>query len=517
MSLLFRIIYAAHANGTHHKLALDALKFLSIENKRGWERLFLKYAARYVEGSKEPDKGFKDFKNHVLHVRENYWGGAEDKCREWYDDFVASLIAEKWEDAIYSAGVLSHYYTDPIMPFHTGQTEAESYIHRAVEWTVNKTYNDLARQGEQDFKMLMVLKPEDSIDFAAQMVRQGAEVSNRYYSHLIAHYDFDRGVVNPREGYNELGNKVLAELLRYAMRGFAVMLEEGIRASGKNPPPVNLTVETVLSGLQIPVRWVTRKMEDAEDRKLVQAMYDELQATGKVVENLPADDRMIRQLHREEVLGLPDELPEEDELEPQDDEVVELVEDDEPEDDFPLHEEREEKVDRRRFDRHERHDEGGDGSLPSKRPNSGPNYFLMTSDDVVDAPSIGPKTAARLQVLGINTVTDLLETDAEAVAAGLNVGYVTGQTVRDWQDQARLQCEIPRLRGHDAQFLVGCGYRKVEQVVAGNPETMLVDLQAFLMTSEGERLLRVGNEPDLNEVKGWIENAKARGEIAATG
>ena len=25
MSLLYRVIYATHANGTHHKLALDAL------------------------------------------------------------------------------------------------------------------------------------------------------------------------------------------------------------------------------------------------------------------------------------------------------------------------------------------------------------------------------------------------------------------------------------------------------------------------------------------------------------
>jgi len=133
MSLLFRIVYAAHASGTHHKLALDAVKKLSVEDSDKWAKLFLKYSERYLVGSKDPDKLFKDFRNHVLHVQDNFWGGAPDKCREWYDDLVSCLVAERWEDAVYSAGVLSHYYTDPIMPFHKAQSEAESAIHRAGE------------------------------------------------------------------------------------------------------------------------------------------------------------------------------------------------------------------------------------------------------------------------------------------------------------------------------------------------------------------------------------------------
>ena len=43
------------------------------------------------------------------------------------------------------AGVLSHYYTDPIQPFHTAQTEAENAIHRACEWSINRSYDDLAQ------------------------------------------------------------------------------------------------------------------------------------------------------------------------------------------------------------------------------------------------------------------------------------------------------------------------------------------------------------------------------------
>ena len=112
MSLLFRIIYAAHANGTHHKLALDALNAMQGPNADAWRKVFLKHAGKFLEGSKAPDTTFKDFKNHVLHVGENYWGGAPEKVTEWYQTTVAALKAGQWEDAAYAAGVLSHYYTD---------------------------------------------------------------------------------------------------------------------------------------------------------------------------------------------------------------------------------------------------------------------------------------------------------------------------------------------------------------------------------------------------------------------
>ena len=80
MNLLFRVIYAAHASGTHHKLALDALRHLECGDAALWRAVFLQHAETYLEGSKAPDKIFKDFKNHVLHVRDGYWGGAPEKA-----------------------------------------------------------------------------------------------------------------------------------------------------------------------------------------------------------------------------------------------------------------------------------------------------------------------------------------------------------------------------------------------------------------------------------------------------
>jgi hypothetical protein len=45
-----------------------------------WRNLLLHYHAEYLGGAKAPDEVFKDFKNHVLHVREKEWGGAIEAC-----------------------------------------------------------------------------------------------------------------------------------------------------------------------------------------------------------------------------------------------------------------------------------------------------------------------------------------------------------------------------------------------------------------------------------------------------
>ena len=149
MHLLFHIVYAAHADGTHHKLALDALRHLRCTDADYWQRLFLMHAKLYLEGAKAPDEEFKDFQNHVLHTRDGFWGGAPEKVGSWYHHVVEALALEDWPTAVYCAGVLSHYFMDPLQPFHTAQSEAENNIHRAVEWSISKSYDQLAALGER--------------------------------------------------------------------------------------------------------------------------------------------------------------------------------------------------------------------------------------------------------------------------------------------------------------------------------------------------------------------------------
>lgn len=131
-------------------------------------------------------------------------------------------------------------------------------------------------------------------------------------------------------------------------------------------------------------------------------------------------------------------------------------------------------------------------------------FYLELSSPVVDAPSIGPRMASKLEALGIHTVDQLLAANADSLADKLNHRRVDGDTIRAWQEQARLVCRIPNLRGHDAQMLVACDMTSPEALATMDPGTVLAQVAQFAESKEGQRVLRGSKEPDLEEVTDWI-------------
>src|SRR5262245_20563891 len=190
MSLLYAVVFASRCRSNHHRLAVDALRHLRSPAAEQWRTLFLHNHKEYLEGAKAPDEEFKDFKNHVLHVRDNNWGGAVEACEEWYRRTVRALQAKDWKQAAWSAGVMSHYYVDPIQPFHTHQTEEEGVIHRAVEWSFSKSYKTFQRILEGERGGYPDIAVPNGDDWLAQMVREGARASNPHYEAVIEHYNF---------------------------------------------------------------------------------------------------------------------------------------------------------------------------------------------------------------------------------------------------------------------------------------------------------------------------------------
>ena len=144
-----------------------------------------------------------------------------------------------------------------------------------------------------------------------------------------------------------------------------------------------------------------------------------------------------------------------------------------------------------------------------EREGSLPRVYLAQSDDVERAPSIGPKMAERLYALEIKTVADLLAADADQLSLDLDAKNVWDETVRDWQDQARLVCSVPGLRGTHAQLLVGAGYRSRDTLAAAAEDKLCADVLKFALSTEGQRILRDGNPPDIERIKGWLANAIA--------
>lgn len=551
MNLLFRIVYAAHANGTHHKLALDALRHLESSDAERWQRLFLSHAEVYLEGSKAPDKQFKDFKNHVLHVGDSFWGGAPEKVESWYGKLVDALKAHSWHEAVYAAGIMSHYYTDPIHPFHTAQSPAENNIHRAVEWSISKSYDALFARAKAKPAPRVVPGHDDA--WIKDHVIAGAETSHAHYETLIAHYNFERGVVEPPEGLDEVCKDLISDLLAYAAVGHARLLDSAFNEAGVTPPEVSLTAETFIAGLKIPLKWVTRKMEDAADRQQVEAMFDELRATGTVTENLPDDDRQVRDLYQREVVVPRDTKRREARKTrrtqsplPQG-QIPKMTSAQPSKAAWPSTRRAEQQPNTGARSTASSNGEGkplaGEASvsvpqlarlqdrvssvpttprIPEVRiekngstdETRAPRLYLKVSDDIEAAPSIGPKTAARFEAIGLYKVSDLLNADPETTAAELKTRHITSKTIVEWQHQARLVCTLPGIRGGHAQLLVGAGLLSVEAIARTDPGEAMAAILKFAQTSAGQSVLRDGQPPDLEKIHSWVKNAQNASQAA---
>ncbi len=128
---------------------------------------------------------------------------------------------------------------------------------------------------------------------------------------------------------------------------------------------------------------------------------------------------------------------------------------------------------------------------------------------MVDGPSIGPKTAERLHAHAIRTVRDLLRVDAAQLSGLLNARHITPEVIAAWQDQASLVCSVPGLRGTHAQLLVGAGYRSADAIAAAEADKLCADVLAYAVSTAGQRLLRNGDPPDVEKIKGWLEAARS--------
>lgn len=140
----------------------------------------------------------------------------------------------------------------------------------------------------------------------------------------------------------------------------------------------------------------------------------------------------------------------------------------------------------------------------------------MDLDDHIEAaPSIGPKTAERFEKISVKTIEQFLNQTAASMATKLNYKRITEDVIRSWQQQARLVCRIPNLRGHDAQILVACNMFEPEEIAAMRPQALFDFVGPFSETKEGLKIIRSGKKPDLAEISDWIAWAQKNRSLQA--
>ncbi len=132
--------------------------------------------------------------------------------------------------AAYACGVLSHYFTDPTMPLHTGQTERESIVHRPMEWSICKSYEEIYRMSLSEATQIE-LQPLGGTAWISHQVLASAKIAHSYYDRLIQIYDVETGCIDPPRGLNDEARRILAKLFAIAIHGWRKWFHESVRSS----------------------------------------------------------------------------------------------------------------------------------------------------------------------------------------------------------------------------------------------------------------------------------------------
>ncbi len=497
MSFLLSVLRAAHCRSTHHYFAIDSTKYVDTVAGRRLVNVFLKHHERFLAGAKDPDDRFRDFQNHCVHVRTGYWGGAPRLALTWYERMRDYLVHGRYADAAYAAGVMSHYFTDPLQPLHTAQTEREPLVHRAMEWSIRCCYDEILTMWTQD-EYRVVFQLGGSEAWLAEAILKGARFANYSYDRLVESYDLERGTKEPTLGLDNAAKTTFASLFGLAITGLARIWErvadEAENVGGKPIPQMPLTFDGVFATLQVPEKWIVKRIQNKREREDVQKVFDEYNRTGKLVENIP-DECFVKQqvwqvFQREAVWRNRNESSEV------------LMNTTPPTLLFTDAKNRSGEAPLR-----ETIASGHESPQSIVSGNNAPSRIrLRREDPLVDAPSIGPKTATRFADIGVHHVREFLDEAADSLAVRLDTRWITAKTVSDWQSQARLMCEVPGLLARDTQLLVGAGYRTAAQVRAAVAETMHRAILRFADTTDGKRATRNSSAPDLDTVKAWIKS-----------
>lgn len=546
MSFLYAVVVASRCRTTHRRIAVEALRRLRGERAQDWRNLLLRHHGDYLGGAVAPDLEFKDFKNHVLHVRDKDWGGAVEACQEWYRRTVRALKARDWKQAAWSAGVLCHYYVDPLQPFHTHQSEEGNVIHRAVERSCAKSYATFQRILERDLGGDPDIEAPAGEKWLAEMVKAGARASNAHYELVIEHYDFDAGVVDPPAGLDQELKDAFARLSGHAVVGFARILDRAIAEAAVRPAHVGGgAMQALWLSFGAPLRALRDAGEDKAERRAVEAQYREYRRTGKVRGALSEDEKIVRALYAAEVLKTPlssldakwpreigakagqgapargrarrsrivsrASAPESKHLRParQRAKVIELR---------PLRSSFEvvEPEKPAKPPRVEGARELPLGAPLARREKVLPRFTLSGDAPVAQSPAIGAKAARRLDAAGVKTVADLLGVRPEECERRVGDGDISAQTIRDWQAQALLACTVPGLKSREAQALAACGISDARELAQQDAAELCDAVAEWGLTEDGQRAWGSAPAPNADDVATWIARARrVSGPVAA--
>ena len=513
MNTIIAILRAAHCKSTHHFFAIDALDEVSSERGKSLANLLLANYSNYLQGAKDPDTVFKDFENHVLHVRDGYWGGAAKTAEKWLEKSNTLLTAGNWKEAAYAIGVLSHYFTDPFMPLHTAQSPRETIFHRPLEWSVCCSYQSIFKLASED-PGLESFPISSGKDWLTDGILRGATIANRYYDPLMDDYDIKDSGKHPELALGLDSKKSLAKIFTWVLTAWGTAIDRIANNSSASLPSISLAIPTLLAGVQTPIKKIVAAMDTAQQRSEVERILDEFQRTGNVVRNVSPEQKTVIRVKKERPELRPSQVDVQRAISselfqkqnappPSKPQPVASV----PKSDKPIHRAVPSPTVTRPAE--PTHTTAMRIDAPESKEKSSTRTQLQLGSPIVDAPAIGPKTAARFEAIGLSTIENLLSNDADRIASELDTKWITARLVSQWQSQAKLACQIERLSAAGAGLLVMAGIETSNDLARRDPSEIYLLLQTAAESAEGKRLLRDQSPPPLKTVQRWVEAARS--------
>jgi len=488
---LLSFLKRVHCNSTHHYFALDALPLVQTPAGERLVRVLLRHHRRYLLGATDPDTRFRDYQNHVIHVKNGYWGGAPRMAHKWYDRMQRYLRTNRFSDAAHAAGVLSHYFTDPFQPLHTEYSELEKVLHRPIEQSIYRGYSEIYQLWRSS-QMKVIFQLSNRVSWLGESMLHGSQYANRKFGVLLDQYDLMSAVENPRTGLSSDARNSLAEIFGLAITGWARVLERAAQEAEherEKKIPFHLVSPSMLtSTCRAPFGLLQQYLGSRREQKEIISMIDEYANEGKLVHQTPAEIDVVHRVadiyQSEKEWRLP-QLNDDTTL------AVKWID---------------------RADHSEQKSRRKDANS-SKEVNE-----LLARDSVFAAPFICVDAAQRMVEVGVKRIDDFLHDSPRELAERMKLDGVTTQILTRWQSQVALMVKVKGLGEQASMLLVAAGYASAESIALAQRSSIHRAVRKVVADHEGKGLQPQGVSPELyprsSEINSWIALASAHVEFS---
>ncbi|MEO1617107.1 MAG: hypothetical protein AAFV88_14745 [Planctomycetota bacterium] len=300
MNRLRRFIGRFHCIEAHQSLVIDGLRRIDSPAGQRLTPWLLRYHRDLLRGVLDPDRRFRDYHNHVLHVSEGYWGGAPRVAHQWYDRLERELSAERFRDVAHAAGVLCHYLIDVINPLHTVHSPYEAAVHFAFELSVQQSLPRI-RQRVNELGIRTPIQISSKPGWLGSLMMHAARLAHDRAGVLLSRYAFDVGLRKPSRALDPTSIDLLAELHELATTAIAVVLERAAeqfeRESGFPIPHCYWRWAWPTAIRRVPRSLVQKARYAGGCRRQLCLMAQELDEHGVLKETLPAEVDIKQRVH----------------------------------------------------------------------------------------------------------------------------------------------------------------------------------------------------------------------------